>query len=286
MMIFKDIPNVRQNQFITWSRIFSILCMNQFSEILEILDLPIVVDDPIQKISRNFFANYCLTRGVKIPTELDFISITNALNISIKQEREKLFEETFLSLEKTGVAIIIYNWGQNCHEFQDRKTTNFLLAITVLLRIWLIDVWQKKGTIASNVEQTEQDDMLNKWALWYKQSKYFPLNKLELDTLSLQKLYQVVLGYETKQALLKQKVQQIRDNLEAKSIWDRFAFTQGMIGGIFIELEGQYRIQLKQWKMILSILNTDKIRIIEKWAEQHRHILSFPDDLIIPFPSF
>src|SRR5690606_33589640 len=99
------------------------------------------------------------------------------------------------------------------------------------------------------------------WISIYQSSYQFSPSSLKPLGLSYEarlKIYTIVMQQELRRFNLEEKLVEIGNS--PKTAWEEFAFANGAIGGVWLKLEGQFRINLKVWTMLNDTLSAEEIR--------------------------
>jgi hypothetical protein len=294
-MIYKldTFPHV----IIPWRDVFFCLSIKQFSQAYDVLDFPFVPPEDLRQVAHDFaFMLEVMMRNEEYAIHLENLLRNNetaALNLlefttpedSYPKRRDALFENTFSHLERLGYAEAVYHWGKQFHSYYKyahrQKYLDFyvLRTLRLLLRFWAVEESLKQPVSTEHeLYSSDWEEFIARWSPVYANSILVPL---ELSKTSRTTLQAIMLHHETKEMKLRETMDRVRAS--PKSLWEDYAL---YAGGAYLSivLEGRFRIDLREWKLIVDALSVDEIHILEQWALQNngrRHL-----DLRVPFPDF
>lgn len=103
------------------------------------------------------------------------------------------------------------------------------------------------------------------------------INPFPLSKETSREVQTIVLDHETQKMSLNITMDHIMES--PKSLWEDFVLRNNGADS-WIRLEGQYRTNLKAWKIIGNMLSDDEMYNLEKWGNQHKEM--FPDLITLP----
>jgi hypothetical protein len=278
-----DIP--KAYPLLPWIRIFSSLSMSQFAQVYDFLDFPVFPDEPLRDLARNFSIAEELNRGNLVPENTSNNLFSEILEMgSYIERRNKLFWGIFDRLEGMGHAEAIYQWGRQTKDFQKPAYRDALAAWGRLLREWAIREWQEQPDHYGHDDNTNTREMIDKWISIYQSSYQFSpssLKPLRLSPEALLKVYMIVMQQEQRRFNLEETL--IRIGKSPKTAWEKFAFEKGAIGGVWLNLEGQFRINLREWTTLYNALSAEEMHQLVQWGLELRDTESSWKALAVPF---
>lgn len=275
------IPSTKSlNPLFPWQGIFSIISLEQFGEIHEVLDFPIEPTFEIQSIARGFVKTAFSFQGFNDAAPPGSINFSERLpsDLQYKERQFALFELTFSSLEALGVGRPIYNWSLDSLYFQrvDKKT---IISAYHFLYSWIAANHQ---FIPDGLDSSALRELLDEWRTphWARIAENMAPMPLSKD--SQIKLYKIVLNC----TLAQEHVQAIRLTLKETAItpWDQLVYFHGLSDGAFLSNEARYRLSISLWRTIRQQFSSEEVADIEHWMLGRVDNMS--RGFTIPLPSY
>jgi hypothetical protein len=260
-----------------WSKTFSCLSTQQFGLVYDYLDFPIRPSDELRQLARDFSIAFYANINRKRP-ELPGINLLEGVSpFDTWENRIKaLFTNTFNRLENMGYAKMIYQWETLTSDYYGWSNQQSLNDFCRLIRVWTVFEWLKQP-ISSEHELYSSDwnRTITRLAPIYAPNENWKIVPMNISTETSTKLQIIVIQHETRHMLFSGTLNQIE--LSPKSDWEEFAFDR-----IWTGLEGNFHINLQEWKKIAATLSDDDISLLEQWALQHKDHYR---DLKFPLPD-
>lgn len=274
------IPSTKSlNPLFPWQGIFSIISLEQFGEIHELLDFPIEPTFEIQSIARGFVKTAHRFRGFDDAAPAGSIDFSERIpsDLQYKERQFALFDLAFSSLEALGVGRPIYNWSLDSGIFQQVDKEIIMSAYRFLHR-WLAANHQ---FIPVKVDSALKD-LLDEWQTphWVRISENLAPMSLSKD--SQIKLYKIVLDC----TLAREHVQAISLTLKETAItpWDQLVYFHGLSDGAFLITEARYRLSISLWRTIRQQFTSEEVANIEQWMLGQ--VDNTTKGFTIPLPSY
>lgn len=190
----------------------------------------------------------------------------------------------FLYLEQMGYAAAIYNWGKHSSDHYEYESVRQLIRWCSLLLKWAI-LEQDRKPISRNHKLYTDDwnDVIAKWTPSYTRVPPEPFKQMTIDLLPLSEesslaLRATILQHEAERTYLETTLEIFLD--APKSTWEDDVLRSGG-SYIWMENEGRFRINLREWNAIIRMLSTDEMTILEQWGLKDTY-----HKLKTPMPSF
>jgi hypothetical protein len=275
------IPSTKSlNPLFPWQGIFSIISLEQFGEIHELLDFPIEPTFEIQSIARGFVKTAYRFRGFDDAAPAGSINFFERIpsNLQYKEKQFALFDLAFSSLEELGVGRSIYDWSIDSSYFQ-RVDKEIIISAYHFLYHWIAAHHQ---LVPDGIDSNVLKELLDEWQTphWARVAENMAPMPLSKDNQI--KLYKIVLNC----TLAQKHVEEISLALKetAMSPWDELLYFHGLSGGAFLSNEARYRLSISLWRTIRQQFSSEEVADIERW------MLGRVDNMrrafTIPLPSY
>jgi hypothetical protein len=256
------IPSTKSlNPLFPWQGIFSIVSLEQFGEIRELLDFPIEPTLEIQSIARGFVKTAFSFQGFDDRAPAGSINFFERIptNLQYKEKQFALFDLAFSSLEELGVGRPIYDWSLDSLYFQQDNKEIIMSAYRFLHR-W---IGANLQFIPDGLDSNALRELLDEWRTPHWVSIAEHLAPMPLSKESQIKLYKIVLNC----TLARKHVEEIRLALKEAAItaWDRLLYFRGLSGGAFLINEARYRLSISLWRTIRQQFSSEEVADIERW---------------------
>lgn len=300
-MTYEFSLNVKLGIALAWYRVFSILSVQQFCQVYDLLDFPFCPPDDVRQIAHDFV----LIRDVMLGDKGESTGASRWLKVLLhygetvsvyllhgtppdapyKEKRDALFRNTFAYLERLGYAEVVYEWGKHTGSYWQHAHRESYSAI-LCLSDWCIKLkhWDTAMRRPPKPSEPPEPKIYTDewWELMEKRPKWpvKPKKPLLLSNNSQKLLQDIIQEFEARKTRLEISINQIME--VPKSRWEEYILKWNL-GDTYIRQEGRMRINLHQWAAILDTLSPEDMNILNEWAMQyHEESPRF----IVPLPDF
>ena len=215
-----------------WLRIFEVLSLLNFNKFQDHLKYMSPVTTDLTRICKDFSISVLNVINIMTPEKASMNLYDAALGT------EKILQIWQNSIERLGAisfAEEVFLWGESIISLADHYTVK-------------------------NTNIYEWDLLLSQWSKNNK-SDLIPEPALELTTLN--EIRKIVQFSEIKQQTIRNLVS---EEMESNSNnWDSFLYDHLKIGS-WINNTAAKQITVDKWQLILSILNTNELKILDNWG--------------------
>lgn len=287
-MIFKLDTTVSPNPIGPWRSVFMSLSINQFTQFYEEFNFPFNPSESLQNIAHDFALTLEITRRSSDyahavenllrhseVVSIDLLEGVEPHDTYIKR-CEILFTNTFKYLTRMHYANEVFSWGKQTQDYSSFADVKAVHAWYELLRKWaILEQLSHPISTAHALYSSDWDDVIIRWSRFYGKATVKPLNLAEASELQA-----IILSQETRRMHLEITLDQAKAS--PRNLWEDYVLHAGTAGGTWIKQEGDFRIGLRVWDMIIKGFSSEEIHTLEEWALQYQD--QYPN-LKIPFPG-